>query len=208
MATKKKPSPSEHNVDTGEIVEEASKALDARAQVAEFTTVEKHHAGNVGQLAEGLRQAGYEREHFIGVVRITSKDQSPVRVEFRLENGALNITEEANLNAIYGSSRPLLFGREKIVTEIINPLELLQELVNAGKNPFDYLDLSVKKGMDHALIDSGHVTTAEAILPRDGFLDTLNDIKSTMSTDAKTYTKNYLNGAVKPRVVLGTKGKA
>jgi hypothetical protein len=207
MAAKKTGLP-EINVDKGIIVGFAKEALEARAEAAEYTTIEKQNSELIAKHSEILRQEEVSRDQYIGVVRITGEQQAPVRVEFRLENAALDVAEEPNLNALYGAQRPLIFQREKIVNEIINPLALIQELIAAGKNPFDYLDLSVRKGMDHVLVESKNVTSGEAFLPKEGFLGTLNEIKHTMSPEAKEYTKNYLQGAIKPRVVLGTKGKA
>ncbi len=204
----KKPNAPEKNVDTGELVDLAKQALEARAKAAEFTTVEKARSEEIGTKAEALRRQEVEQGNYIGIVRVTHADQQPIRVEFRLENGALAVTEEANLDAIYKGSRPVLFKREKVVTEILDPIELIRELMAAGKNPFDFLELKVREGMDHALVESRHVTNAEAFLPVDGFLNTIEGIKGSMSDDAKTFTKNYLQGALKPRVVLGTKGKA
>jgi hypothetical protein len=207
MASKKSNAP-EKNINSGEMVTLAQKALEARAKAAEYTTVEKATSEEISKKAEHERREEIGRGNYLGIIRITGENQSPVRVEFRLENGALNVSEEANLDALYMGSRPVLFKREKIVTEITNPLTLIQELIAKGKNPFDYLELKVRDGMDHALVESKNVTSAEAFLPTEGFLSTIDGIKGSMSEEAKTFTKNYLEGALKPRVVLGTKGKA
>lgn len=206
MATKK--GLPEVSLNAGAIVDEAKKAIEARSKVAEFSTVEKQHSEEVSKLAVEKRIDEATRNNFIGVVRVTGDDLPPVRIEMRMENGALDISEEGNLDAIYGSSRPLLFGREKVVTAITDPAALLKELLESGKNPFDYLDVSVKKGMDHVIAESKNVTAGEAFLPKEGFLSTLNDIKHTLTDDAKEYTKAFLETALKPRVVLGSKGKA
>jgi hypothetical protein len=208
MSAKKAKCP-EKNVDTGELVDLAKQALEARAKAAEFTTQEKKTSEEIVQKAEHLRRQEIEKENnYYGLIRITQENQSPVRVEFRFENGALDVAEESNLDTLYRGSRPVLFKREEIITEITDPLALIQELVNEGKNPFDYLKLSVREGMDRILVNSNHVTSAEAFLPTEGFLNTIDGIKSTLSEDAKTFTKNYLESALKPRVVLGTKGKS
>jgi hypothetical protein len=207
MASKKQSLP-EVNVDAGQIVDEARAAVEARSKVAEFTTIEKQHTEAISKLAVEKRVEEAGRDNYIGIVRVTGQDLPPVRVEMRMENGALDVSEDSNLDAIYGSTRPLLFQREKVVNEIIDPMALIQELVDAGKNPFDYVDLKVRTGMDHILVESKHVTSGEAVLPKEGFLNTVNEIKNTLSPDAKEYTKAYLENALKPRVVLGTKGKA
>jgi hypothetical protein len=87
-------------------------------------------------------------------------------------------------------------------------MALILELTAQGKNPFDFLDISVKKDMDVVLADSKNVATSEAILPKKDFLCTLQDVKASLSVDAKAFTKYYLDEALKPRVILGTKGKA
>jgi hypothetical protein len=207
MASKKSNVP-EKSIDTGELVELAMKALTARSKAAEYTTQEKAASEEIGKKAEHERREEINRGNYIGMIRVTGDKQTPIRIEFRLDNGALDVTEEANLDALYKGSRPVLFKREKIVTEITDPLALIQELIAEGKNPFDFLELKVRDGMDHAVVDSKNLTTAEAFLPTEGFLTTIEGIKSSLSDDAKTFTKNYLETALKPRVVLGTKGKA
>jgi len=207
MAAKKSAVP-EKSIDSGELVELAMKALTFRSQAAEATTQEKATSEEIARKGEHERREEIKCNNYIGMIRITGKDQSPIRVEFRLENGALDVSEEANLDALYKGSRPVLFKREKVVTEILDPLALLQGLIDEGKNPFDFLELKVRDGMDHVLVESKNVTSAEAFLPTEGFLSTIEGIKGSLSDDAKTFTQNYLEGALKPRVVLGTKGKA
>ena len=207
MATKK-PGLPEININAGPMVDAAHSACDAHAQVAEYTTLEKQYAEEISKLAVQKRVEEVGRGNYVGLIRVTGDNLPPVRVEMRMENGALSIDEEANLEAIYGPSRPLLFQKEKVVNEIVNPQALIAELIAAGKNPFDFLDLTVKKGLDAAIVDSNFVTSGEAFLPKEGFLNTVNEIKKTLSADAITYTNNFLQSALKPRVVLGTKGKA
>ena len=207
MATKKEGLP-DINVDKGPIIESARTAVECRAQIAELTTTEKTASSEIAKLAEGLRQEEVGRDKYIGIVRVTGEELPPVRVEFRMENGALAVDEGKNLDMLYGTARPLLFQKERVVNEIVDPMALIKELIDAGKNPFDYIDIAVRKGMDHVLVESKNVTSGEAYLPKEGFLNTLNEIKNTLSDNAKTYTKEYLNNTLKPRVVLGTKGKA
>ena len=207
MATKKEGLP-DINIDKGPIIESARTAVECRAQIAELTTTEKTASSEIAKLAEGLRQEEVGRDKYIGIVRVTGEELPPVRVEVRMENGALAVDEGKNLDMLYGTARPLLFQKERVVNEIVDPMALIKELIDAGKNPFDYIDIAVRKGMDHVLVESKNVTSGEAYLPKEGFLNTLNEIKNTLSDNAKTYTKEYLNNTLKPRVVLGTKGKA
>jgi len=207
MATKKEGLP-EISVNEGDIIVSAREATTARSKAVLYTSIEKTHTEKIGILAEERRKEEVTRGKFIGVLRVTAEELPPVRVEFRMENGTLNIEEEKNLNDIYGPTRPLLFQREKVVTEIIDPTTLIKELIDAGKNPWDYLDLKVKKDMDHAVVESKCVVSAEAFFPKEGFLNTVNEVKNTMSEDAVMYTTTYLDNCLKPRVVLGTaKGK-
>jgi hypothetical protein len=207
MAAKKSTVP-EKSVDKGELVDLAKKALDFRTTAAEATTQEKAISEELAKKGEHERREEVKRGSYIGMIRVTGEKQTPIRIEFRLEKGALDVAEEANLDTLYKGSRPVLFKREKVVTEILDPLALIQGIIADGKNPFDYLELKVREGMDHVLVESKNVTTAEAFLPTEGFLSTIEGIKESLSDDAKTFTQNYLEGALKPRVVLGTKGKA
>jgi hypothetical protein len=207
MASKKSSVP-EKSIDSGDLVELAMKALTFRAKAAEFTTQEKATSEEIAKKGEQERRDEIECGNYIGMIRVTGDKQAPIRIEFRLEKGALDVSEEANLDALYKGSRPVLFKREKVVTEILDPLALIQGIIAEGKNPFDFLELKVREGMDHVLVESKSVTSAEAFLPMPEFLSTIEGIKGSLSDDAKTFTKNYLEGALKPRVVLGTKGKA
>jgi len=195
-------------VDTPVMVTEARACVEARTKVTEYTNVEKKHSSTLSELASSKRKEEANKDNYIGIVRVNEKDIPLVRIEMRMEGGALDVEEEENLNALYGATRTLLFQREKVVNEILDPMALIEELKNNGLNPFDYLDLKVRVGMDHILTPYQQiVTSSEAFLPKEGFLNTLNEINNTLSEDAKTYTRAYLDGSLKPRVVHETKSK-
>jgi hypothetical protein len=209
---KKKPLP-EINIDSGVLVDEARKAIHARSEKAQAETEEKDAKKKMAEEAEKIRAKCLEdSEGYIGLIRVTSKTQEipPTRVEFRMSNGALDINEKGKLDEMFGASRPLLFGREKVITEILDPDKLIEQMKAAGKNPWDFLTLSVKSNMDRVVDDAADktVVSQEAYLPKSGFLATLDDIAHTLADKAKEYVKAYLAKTLKPSVVIGSKGKA
>ena len=177
------------------------------ARAAEAATIEKAATGVIATLAEEIRQTEVTKDHYVGIIRVTGDDMAPTRIEMRMEKGALAVDEGSKkLDTLFGGSRPLLFTKDKVVNEITNPAALVAELIAQGKNPWDFLNISVKSGLDLAVAESPNVVAAEAYVPKAEFLNTVEDIKHTLSANAKTFLKVYLETALKPRVVLGTKG--
>lgn len=207
MAEKKKLP--EMTVSTGSILDHAKKMVEIRTQIAVLKEKEEQECVAIKVDAEALREdeanKGKDYRSFIGLIRVVDESTPPVRVEFRMASySALPIEEEPKLNALFGTSRPLLFGRHKTITEITNPNGLIEEIKARGQNPWDYLDLRVKPEMDRALADSTSVIAKEQILPKSGFLDTLNDLdgigNAAMKEDAIAYTKLYLKAVLMPVV--------
>jgi hypothetical protein len=161
----------------------------------------------VGQ-AESIVDSEANNDNFVGLLHLKSEELNlPVRVEMRMSGGALDATEEPTLEQHFGKDRPALFELTEVVDMITSPDDLLDTLVNAGVNPWDYLELRVKKDKDAVVIaKSGGtgITTAKAFLPKDGFLALLNRVVGRMSAEAKTYVKAYLKATLKPTVVVGS----
>jgi hypothetical protein len=136
---------------------------DIRAKIAVLKTQEETACQKIKAAAEPMRQAridGDDDPRFVGMIRIVANGLTPVRCEFKLtKNTALELTEEKRLTEMYGASRPLLFGREKIITEITDPGALIAELQAQGKNPWDYLNLSVKPELVRVVADSKNVSS-------------------------------------------------
>ena len=210
----KKESLPELIVSTGDIVLKAQDALLARSKASEAVAEEDHAKDRVKTEAVVLRINETDKSNYIGLIRIiTGQDVPSVRVEFRINNGALDVGEEAKLDTLFGVSKPELFERAKVITEITAPDALVKDLKAWGLNPWDYLELRVKD--EAGLIaqqQNGNLlccfNTAEAILPKKGFLTRLNEIATTLSKGAKDYINVYLDNVLKPTVVLGTKTEA
>jgi len=198
MATRK-PNLPEVIVDSGEIVTQSEQAAKYRSQVNELTAKETAAKEALVLAAEKCRQELEGSGRYVGLVRAA---ESNVRTEFRMGNGAIHLSEEARLEKEFGALRPLIFGREKAITAIIDPAGLLKELKDRGYNPWDYVELKVKEGSEMVLAESKHVNLAEAFLPREGFLNTINEVASRLSDKAREYLKTYLKPALKPTVVI------
>jgi len=195
------------NIDSGPMITNAKDLVSTRSNIANLQTKEKRIKTDLSDDAETLRKEQVDQGKFIGLIRLTNTELPPIRVEFRQTNGALDVSEEKILDRLFGASRPLLFEKEKIITQITDPEKVIVDLTNSGKNPWDYLELAVKGGMDRTVADSTNsVVSAEALLPKKGFLATLNDIVGTLGKEAIEYAKEYLEKTLKPSVVAGTKG--
>jgi hypothetical protein len=193
----------EISVSTGPIVEQAKKMAGYRVQIAALQEKEDEANDRVKLAAIGIRESEAESKNFIGLIRIIPTDTPPLRCEFRIaKNSALDVSEEPKLDALFGAQRPLLFGREKVINEITDPSALIEELKLQGKNPWDYLDLKVKPGLDRAVADSKNVIAGEAFMPKKNFLETLNDIAGRLGTEALTYVKEYLSSVLSPVVAM------
>jgi len=185
----------------GPIVQSARAMSDYRAQIASLQEKEDQEEQQIKAEAVSIRLAEQKRNNFIGLVRVVDSETPPVRAEFRMsKSSALALSEETKLNAMFGAKRPLLFEREKVITQILDPNALIEEIKARGQNPWDYLSISVKSGLDRALADSKSVIVDEAFLPKKGFLETMNDVVDTLKADAVAYVKDYLNRVLSPIV--------
>ena len=205
MTTKKDGLP-EMNVSTGLLADLASKLVHVRSDIAGLQTFEKDHKKGIEDEAKNVRTVEEAKGSFIGLIKIMTEGATPVQVQFKIQNGALALSDEANLDNLFGAARPLLFERDHAVTEVVDPGALIDELKSSGKNPWDYLNVSVKPGLDRAVCQSPSVVATEAFLPKKGFLNTLNEIAHTLKAEAKDYIQTYLGKCLKPTVVVGSKG--
>ena len=194
--------------ETETLAKEAKSALDEREKVNLHTGKEKEWKEKIAVHSKALREILIDGDEIIGKITIAPPDQTAVRVEFRINNGSMDIDEMDNLNRLFETARSELFEKAEIVESIVNPTELIEALTNEGLNPWDYLNISVKKNMDKIIIDKGTgIFKAEAILPRQGFIAIVKELWERFSEEAKIYTKKYLKLALEPVVVLGTKAK-
>ena len=163
---------------------------------------------NIVKEAVDIIDVEASKDNFVGLLHLKSDELNlPVRVEMRMNGGALDVTEEPVLDKHFGQDRPALFELVEVVDVIISPDDLINALRNDGVNPWDYLQLTVKKDKDAVVIaKSGGIgiTIAKAFLPRDGFLALLNRMAKRLSVEARTYIKAYLKQTLKPTVVVGS----
>jgi hypothetical protein len=187
---------------------QAKNALDEREQVNYHTGEEKEWKQKIAVNSSALREILIDDDEIIGKITIAPPDQTAVRVEFRINNGSMDTDEMDNLDKLFEGARSELFEKAEVVESITDPTALIEALTNEGLDPWDYLNINVKKNMDKIIIDKGTgINTADAILPRQGFMAKLPDLWKRFSEEAKLYIKNYLKLALEPVVVLGTKAK-
>jgi hypothetical protein len=204
MATKKKALP-EMSVSSGEIVQMAKELLSARAQLSELTTKETELKKQIADLASIIRaNEEASKGNYIGLIRITDADQTPSQVQFKMCGGTLAPSDLPSLDGHFGSARPMLWEKD-VTVGVINPDSLITEIRDRNQNPWDFLDIKVKKGLDRSLADSPNVTKEEVYAPKEGFLATCNEVKHTFTPEAKEYLRVYLETVLRPAVDVGKK---
>jgi hypothetical protein len=189
--------------------------LSARSSKAQYEQEETIAKGELEDLASQLRTGEARNDNYIGMVRIVkpeagADDMAPVRIDFKMstKNGALKTSELSTLNELFGALRPQLWEVGKAVTDIHDPAALVKSFQDVGLNPWDYLKISVREGMDAIISQHPGVTAVEAVLPKTGFLARLQEFGKNLADEAKEYIWSYLHVALSPSVNLGAKGKA
>jgi hypothetical protein len=204
----------EHITSDDAFVAVAKAALTARALKAQYELEEKSSKESLATLASALRTEQANADNYIGIVRVVQaegrEEIAPVRIEFKMatKDSALKITELDTIDSLFGALRPQLWEATKIVTDIHSPQALYDSLKEAGMNPFDYLNVSVKDGMDNIVAQHQGVTTIESLMPKTGFLARLQEFGKNLTEDAKYYIRRYLERALSSAVTLGSKGKS
>lgn len=198
----------EVSVETGAIVDRAKEAVDFRATEAKAAADGKAVRERIEVEASELRKEYAEVNEFIGLIRVAGVDAPPVRVEFRFSSsGKLPVTEEGLIDRLFGPSRPILFSREKTITAIKDPAQLVADLKQKGRNPWDFLTVVVRTGCEAVVCEcSDAVIAGECFLPRKGFLARIKEMLGEFSDETISWLKTYLNKALSPTVVVGTKG--
>ena len=195
----------EHSTSEIEFLEPMRDAVKARQTAATAKIAEDQARERIEQHAVTCRETLEKEGRYIGLIRVVDPEQQSNRIEFRVHNGSLAVTEGPTLDKLYGPLRPQLFEKASVVTEVHDPAALYKALVEAGQDPWSVLKVSVKDGMDGLVSKYDGVISAEAYLPKKGMLTRLDEHGPNLSADAKEYTHNYLQVVLKPTVILGTK---
>lgn len=189
------------------LVNAAKEAIAHRTKAATETKLEKEARKDMEEHGHGIYFEEFDKDNIIGLIRVIDEDIPPTRIEMRINNGALDVSEEDILKKHLNGRHIELFERTRVITEIHDPAELIKVLENKGLNPWDYFDLKVKDNMDSAVynaVNGEFCESAEAFLPKQGFLSRLRDMFNFLDKNARKYIREYLSQAVKPIVVLGT----
>jgi hypothetical protein len=193
----------EHEISDSTSLETAEGIIKANQDKTEAEGRESTLKKDLSHRCESLRDKLAEKAEYVGLMRAVTP-QGALRCEFRMKNGCLDVSQKATLNDLFGSSRPVLFQKSKVITAVTDPQQLLKDL---GDEAFDHLELKVKSGHDEVVLaKSKAVTSHEAYVPQDNFLNNLKDIANTLSDKAKKWMKEYLIHALNPTVVVGTRG--
>ena len=194
-----------NNKNNPALVTVTKEALDLRSQIADLETQEKVAKTKMSEQATTIRAAEEAKGNYIGVVKVTDEGMNPSQIQFKMTNAAIDIEQGPTLDAHFNAARPMLWSRDMVVTAITNPTALIEEMTARGQNPWDYLEVRVKPGLDANFRSSPNVVKGEAYLPVEGFLTTVNEFKHTFSAEAKEFLKEYLKEVLKTSVSLGHK---
>ena len=215
----------ERVVSSEDFVAIARQALSARSSRAQYEKVEETTKDELATKAMALREAEAERDNYIGLIRIVkpatggaSEDMQPVQIQFKMagkkkpdangKRGAFLLIEDLTvLDELFGANRPVLWEPTKIVTSVV-PDALLESMRAAQLNPWDYLEIKVKDGMDHIVARHAGVTSTEVVAPKEGFLARLQEFGRNLCDEAKEYIRDYLKEALSTAVNVGSKGRA
>lgn len=212
MSNKTKALP-EKSLNSGEIAQKAAELAGVHSKLAELQTEEKNLKKALAELCDTDRREELDKNNYIGLYRVTGENVSPTRVEFRLESRgktdkrAINTDQEQALADLFGNNRLVLFEKCHAISEITDPIKVIQDLDVKGIDPKAVLEITIKEGHEKTVIDATDAVTGhEAFLPRRGFLSTLNDIKAQISGRARHWLDLYLNATLGSKVCPGSKG--
>lgn len=210
-------------VSSVDFVEIARRALSARSSRAQYEKLEETTKDELAEKATVLRETEATTDNYIGMVRVVkpatdTEDMQPVQVQFKMtgkkkpdangKRGAFLMVEDLPvLDELFAANRPLLWEPTKIVTAVV-PATLLESMKSANLNPWDYLELKVKDGMDQIVAQHAGVTCAEVVAPKEGFLARLQEFGRNLCDEAREYVREYLKEALSTVVNIGSRGKA
>lgn len=189
----------------GPIVDQTLEAVEVHTKANKLQIQEKRLKEEICNKIQVLQLEEFSKDNVVGLFRVNDDKLPPVRVEMKIKNGALELSDLPVLDGLFGKKRPELFEKATVVSEILDPEVLIKKMTAKGLNPWDYLTVSVKDNMDEIVSKYDGVSVSEAILPKKGFLAKLKEHISTCSQEAKNYLKEYLKQALSPTMVMGKK---
>jgi hypothetical protein len=207
--TKTKPEVSidKEHPDFAGLVDRAKQASDIRIRLAGLQTEEKKAKKYIEIDAKTVRESELKKGNYVGLIRVIDDSLPPVRIEFRNNGKCLDVGQEQELDRLFGASRPLIFKREKVVTDILDPEKVIADLKAAGKNPWDFIKIDIKDNQDSVVAENTDgVKSDEGFVGQKDMLSTLNNIGDTLTQEAQDFIKEYLEHTLDTKVVLGTKG--
>lgn len=220
-AAKKKALPEVIN-NNPELITLAKTALELRNQIANLEGELALAKKDLADKAKVVRELEETNGKYVGLIRIVDGEQSPCQVQFKIVNGALAMSDQDKSRGFLGAAFDLLFGKDSAVDKVLRPAALIAWLIAKGLDPWQYIEIKVKKGMDKFILDAPSmdanewhedmtvpegilITKAEALMPREGFLATCNEFAHTFTDSAKSFLKNYLSKVLSIAVDLGKK---
>jgi len=204
----------EKSITSGYIASTAKQLADIHTQLASLQTQEKELKSRLADLCNQDRETELDANTYVGLYRLIPEDAAPSRVEFRLESRGkvdkrvLELEEKETLDGLLGSAnRAVLFEEVWRTGDIHDPCQLIVDVSNAGIDPVEVLDVSVKPGCERRVAEASEaVDSFHVLMPKKGFLSTLNEIRSNITDKARNYIKAYLAETLGTKVCPGTNG--
>jgi hypothetical protein len=219
---------SHRQIESGRACDKAKEIgpLQARIQQAEaeLETTKKELA----ELIVAVRdKAMVDEKVFLSLVRVAN-ESAPVRVEFRTgkasaqdivqKDDAGNVVVEdmeVYLKELMGGVYSQVFERRTVISRVADPRKLYAALANSGKDPWDFLSVSVRDGTDAIVIQAlkehnaqDAVAISDTILPVKDWLENLTLVAKALTDKALTFMREFVVGATAPSIVLASKSKA
>ena len=182
-------------------------AMETRKQIVELEAQEALVKDLIKGEAMHYVTSRREQNDYVSIIRIIPDDSAMARVELRISNGALNVSDTPKLQKLFGSATDELFEKDTQIGAIDNPADIIGTLEAKGIDPWTVLGVFVKPDAKAIALDACIIPHTEVLLPKKGFLDKLCELGNRLSEQARVYINAYLQQTVKPTVVLNARGK-
>jgi hypothetical protein len=107
--------------------------------------------------------------------------------------------KKAEMAELFGPMRTVLFPYG-VSIEITNPVGLIKEIVDAGDDPLDFIEVKFRTGVEKMFVRSPNVAKKEVLELGDKFFEKLNDNVLRFSVKAKEFLSKFIRANFEPVV--------
>ena len=208
---------SEIVINTGDIVNEAAELVQVKAEKAKLEAREEELRNLIADKAIALRDEKMNAGEFVHMIRIIN-ERLPVSVSFRVDNKEAKGTSiiPETFEHKLGDTVNILFGKSVVTDGCVPPAEgaavgsveesLLADMRTDNRNPWDFLELFVKKGMHEIMAGYPQINSDALYMPREEFLAKCQAYWNSLKPEGQDLLKEYVKTVVKPTVGASAKG--